>query len=114
MVQLQNPDRLNQTIELGTVENVVDENDNEKSEFHRLIHTRCGSWTLNTGQMLQNEGLDKTNTHFVVVHHKNSWDGITHARFNGKLYQTGFFNQDAYMNQTAYDLITLKEVEKNG
>ena len=114
MVQLQNPDRLNMSIELGYIEEFTDENDNPVINFHCLIHTRCGRWSLNTSQMIQKEGLNLTHSHIVVVHHKNDWNGITHAKFNGQLYEVTLFNQDPYFNQTAYDLISLREVEKNG
>lgn len=114
MVQLQNPDRLNMTIELGTAEETEDENDNSILKFHRLIHTRCGRWKLNTTQMIQREGLDLAHSPIVVVHHKESWEGITHAKFNGMLYEVNQFNQDSYRNPTAYDLLSLKEIEKNG
>ncbi len=114
MVQLQNPDRLIMSIELGTAEETVDENDNPKLEFHRIIHTTCGRWQPNTSQMIESEGLNLTNSQIVVVHHKTNWPTITHARFNGQLYEVVQFNQDAYINQTAYDLISLRKVEKNG
>lgn len=114
MVQLQNPDRLNMIIELGTVEETEDENDNSVLQFHRLIHTRCGRWSLSTNQMFQQEGLNLTHNLIVVVHHKQSWDGITYAKLNGVLYEITLFNQDAYINQTAYDLLSLKKVKKNG
>lgn len=114
MVQLQNPDRLNMAIELGTVEETIDENDNPSLEFIEKIHTRCGRWSLSTNQMFQTAGLNLTNSQIIVVHHKNSWTGITHAKFNGIVYEVIQFNQDPYFNQTAYDLISLKEVEHNG
>lgn len=114
MVQLQNPDRLNMIIELGYVDEDEDENDNTVLTFHKVIRTRCGRWSPNTSQMIQKEGLNLTHSHIAVVHHKNNWDGITHAKFNGRLYEVTLFNQDPYFNQTAYDLISLREVEKNG
>lgn len=114
MVQLQNPDRLNMIIELGIVEETTDENDNAVTNFVEKIRTRCGRWSLNTNQMFQNEGLDVTNSFIVVVHHKQSWDGITYAKFNGKLYEVVQPNQDPYSNPTAYDLIALRKVERNG
>lgn len=114
MVQLQNPDRLNMIIELGYVDENEDENDNTVLTFHKVIRTRCGRWSLNTNQMIQNQGLDLTHSQVVLVHHKNDWTSITHAKLYGTLYEVAQFNQDAYFNQTAYDQILLKQVIKNG
>lgn len=114
MVQLQNSDRLNLSIELGTVQETTDDNDNPILDFQRLIHTRCGRWSLTTGQMIEQFGLNTTDSIIVVVHHKNLWPTITHARFLSQLYEVTQINSDAYQNPTAYDLLSLRKVDKNG
>lgn len=114
MVQLQNPDRLNMIIEFGDVEEATDENDNPITEFIKKIRTRCGRWSLSTSQMIQSAGQNLTHTIIVVVHHKRDWNGITHAKFAGVLYEVTQINADPYINPTAYDLISLREVERNG
>ena len=114
MVQLQNPDRLTTSIELGTAEEGYDENDNSTLNFQRILHTACGRWSLGTGQMIQQQGLNLTGSIIVVVHHRNSWPRVTHARFNWQIYEVAQINPDSFMNQTAYDLISLRKVEKNG
>lgn len=114
MVQLQNPDRLTTSIELGTAEEGYDENDNSTLNFQRILRTACGRWSLGTGQMIQQQGLNLTGSIIVVVHHRNSWPRVTHARFNGQIYEVAQINPDSFMNQTAYDLISLRKVEKNG
>lgn len=111
MVQLQNPDRLNQTIEFGTIDDTdVDVNGVLKNTFKQIGHpTLCGRWSLTTAQMLQ-VGLQQTATVIVVCHHRRSWKDITHAEYNGDIYSVSNINQDPYRNATAYDLITLTKV----
>lgn len=115
MVQLQNPDRLTFSIHFGT----VDDQDHDingvlKNKFVQIGNpTLCGRWNLNTSQMIQQAGNQDTSTSIVVVHHRRSWDGITHAKLNGVLYKVSDINQDPYRNPTAYDLLTLTKVDEN-
>ncbi|MDH5099754.1 phage head closure protein [Lactobacillus kefiranofaciens] len=116
MVQLQNPDRLNQKISFGTVTDDEDANGVPQNIFSKIgSSTLCGRWSLTTNQIIQLAGLKQTSTIIVVVHHRNNWNGVTHAWFNGELYQVTNIAQDPFRNQTAYDLITLAKVgEQNG
>lgn len=117
MVQLQNADRLNQVIKFGTVSKVRDENGFPTYDFKQIGgSTLCGNWSLNTSQMIQaNTGSDHTSTFIVVCHHRFSWDGITHAKLNGKLYEVRNINPDPFKNPTAYDQLTLvKADDSNG
>lgn len=111
MVQLQNPDRLNQIISFGTVSDEEDDNGTPMNVFQPIGgHTLCGRWSLSTNQVIQLTGLQRTNTIMVVVHHRRSWNGITHAQLNGQLYQVTNVNADPLRNETAYDQVTLTQV----
>lgn len=115
MVQLQNADRLNTIIEFGkTDETDVDEDGAPIVQFKPVYRALAGKWSLSTSQMLQQEGLDKMHTCMFIVRHRSNYDGITQARSNTEIYDITDINQDPFNNYTAYDLITLKEVNKNG
>lgn len=116
MVQLQNPDRLTAPINFGTVDDQdYDVNGVLKNTFVQVRNpTLCGRWHLTTSQMIQQAGNQDTSTFIVVVHHRRSWDDITHAQLNGVLYKVSDINQDPYRNPTAYDLLTLTKVGENG
>lgn len=116
MVQLQNPDRLTQAIKFGTIEDSEDVNGVPTKDFLQIGKpTLCGRWSLTTNQAIQMAGLDQTQSFIVVVHHRENWSGITHAKFSNELYQVTNINQDPYRNPTAYDLITLTKVsDANG
>lgn len=108
MVQLQNADRLNRIISFGTVSDDEDQNGAPTNEFQQIGGlTLCGGWSLNTSQQIQKEGLNSSDSFIVVVHHRNSWDGITHAQLNGELYEVRGINPDPFRNPTAYDQVTL-------
>nr|DAW18296.1 MAG TPA: head closure knob [Caudoviricetes sp.] len=115
MVQLQNPDRLTQLIVFGTINDQdYDINGVLKTTFVPIGNpTLCGLWSLTTSQMIQQTGNQSTNTLIVVVHHRPSWEKITHARLNNIAYKISNVNQDPYRNQTAYDLLTLTKVGEN-
>lgn len=115
MVQLQNPDRLTQQIEFGTIDDQdYDINGVLKNTFVPIgKHTLCGRWKLNTTQMIQQAGVQRTNSFIIVVHHRKSWEGITHAKLNGIIYEVSDINPDSYQNPTAYDLLTLTKVGEN-
>ena len=111
MVQLQNPDRLNQVIKFGTIEDGEDINGSPVKKFVQIGKpTLCGNWQLTTNQIIQMDGLDKNQSFIVIVHHRKSWSGITHAELNGEQYNVANIYQDPYNNQTAYDQIVLKKV----
>lgn len=116
MVQLQNSDRLNQKIEFGTVTDDEDQNGTPTNKFDQIGKpTLCGNWGLTTSQTIQRDGLNRSNSFIIVVHHRNSWDGITHAQLNGQLYEVSGINADPFRNPTAYDQITLtKAGEESG
>lgn len=116
MVQLQNSDRLTQTIKFGTIQDGEDVNGAPSKEFSQIGKpTLCGRWSLSTNQAIQMAGLDQTQSFIIVVHHRENWSGITHAIFSNELYQVANINQDPYRNPTAYDLITLTKVsDANG
>lgn len=116
MVQLQNPDRLTESINFGTVDDQdYDVNGVLKNTFVQIGNpTLCGRWSLTTSQMIQQTGNQSTNTLIVVVHHRQSWEKITHARLSNIVYKVSNVNQDPYRNQTAYDLLTLTKVGENG
>lgn len=115
MVQLQNSDRLSREIVFGTMAESDADEDFPTTEFKQIgKHTLCGNWSLTTNQLIQMEGLNLTGTIIVVVHHRRSWDGITRAKLGPKLYEVTNITQDPYNNPTAYDLITLRQVDKNG
>ena len=115
MVQLQNPDRLTQLIEFGTIDDQdYDINGVLKNTFVAIGNpTLCGRWKLNTTQMIQQAGLQQTKSFIIVVHHRRSWEGITHAKLGETIYQVSDINQDSYRNPTAYDLLTLTKVGEN-
>lgn len=115
MVQLQNPDRLTQMIEFGTIDDQdVDINGVSKNTFVSIGNpTLCGRWKLNTTQIIQKIGLQQNYSFLIVVHHRRSWEGITHAKLNDILYEVSDINQDSYRNPTAYDLLTLTKVGEN-
>ena len=115
MVQLQNPDRLKRPIVFGTIDDQdYDINGVLKTTFVPIGNpTLCGLWSLTTSQMIQQTGNQSTNTLIVVVHHRQSWEKITHARLNNIVYKVSNVNQDPYRNQTAYDLLTLTKVGDN-
>lgn len=119
MVQLQNADRLTQTISFGTVDQsinddgfaITDENGMPAETFKQIgTPTLCGRWSLNTTQAIQMAGLNKSQSFMVIAHHRRSWDGITHAKLNGILYEITGINQDPFQNPTAFDQITLSRV----
>lgn len=116
MVQLQNPDRLTQTVKFGTIEDGEDANGAPSKEFSQIGKpTLCGRWRLTTNQAIQMAGLDQTQSFIIVVHHREEWSGITHAMYINELYQVTYIDQDPYRNPTAYDLITLMKVsDANG
>lgn len=116
MVQLQTADRLNQVIKFGTIEDGEDDNGMQTKVFIQIGKpTLCGQWSLSTNQMIQMAGLNQTQNMIVVVHHRNSWSGITDAELGGQPYRVSNINQDPYRNPTAYDLITLTKVgDANG
>ena len=115
MVQLQNPDRLTEPINFGTVaDQDYDVNGVLKNTFVPIgKSTLCGRWHLTTSQMIQQAGLQRTDSFIIVVHHRRSWDGITHAKLNETIYQVSDINPDSYQNPTAYDLLTLTKVGEN-
>lgn len=115
MVQLQNPDRLTQSIVFGTINDQdYDINGTLKNTFVPIgSSTLCGLWSLTTSQMIQQTGNQSTDTSIVVVHHRRSWEKITHARLGNTLYKVSNVNQDPYRNQTAYDLLTLTKADEN-
>lgn len=109
MVQLQNSDRLNRIISFGTVTDDEDQNGVPTNKFQQIGgHTLCGGWSLSTNQVIQlNTGLQQSSAFMIVVHHRNNWDGITHAQLNGELYEVRNINPDPFRNPTAYDQLTL-------
>lgn len=115
MVQLQNPDRLTEPINFGTVDDQdYDVNGVLKNTFVQIGNpTLCGRWHLTTSQMIQQAGLQQTDSFIIVVHHRRSWEGITHAKLSGTVYEVSDINQDPYRNPTAYDLLTLTKVGEN-
>ena len=115
MVQLQNSDRLNQAIEFGTIDDQdYDVNGVLKNTFVVIGNpTLCGRWKLTTSQMVERDGLQRTDSFIIVVHHRRSWDGITHAKLGETIYQVSDINPDSYQNPTAYDLLTLTKVGEN-
>lgn len=115
MVQLQNPDRLTEPINFGTVDDQdYDVNGVLKNTFVQIGNpTLCGRWNLTTSQMIQQAGLQQTNSLIIVVHHRRSWERITHAKLSGIVYEVSDINQDSYRNPTAYDLLTLTKVGEN-
>ena len=111
MVQLQSWDRLIHKIVFGTVDDTEDDNGIPTNEFKSLTApTLCGRWGLTTTQMIQNQGHHHDESFIVVIHHRRNYDGITHAQYNGKLYEVSDINQDPFQNPTAGDLITLTKV----
>ena len=111
MVQLQNPDRLTQVIKFGTIDDVEDINGSPVKKFVKIGKpTLCGNWQLTTNQIIQMDGLDKKQSFIVIVHHRKSWSGITHAELSGEQYNVANIYQDPYNNPTAYDQIVLKKV----
>ena len=116
MVQLQNPDRLTQLIVFGTINDQdYDINGVLKNTFAPIGNpTLCGIWSLTTSQMIQQAGNQSTDAFIVVVHHRQSWEKITHVRLSNIVYKVSNINQDPYRNQTAYDLLTLTKVDENG
>ena len=111
MVQLQNPDRLNQVIKFGTIDDGEDINGSPVKKFVQIGKpTLCGNWQLTTNQIIQIDGLDKKQSFIVIVHHRKSWAGITDAELNGEQYNVANIYQDPYNNPTAYDQIVLKKV----
>lgn len=111
MVQLQNADRLNQVIKFGTIDDVEDINGSPVKKFVQIGKpTLCGNWQLTTNQIIQMDGLDKKQSFIVIVHHRKSWSGITHAELNGEQYNVANIYQDPYNNPTSYDQIVLKKV----
>ena len=111
MVQLQNSDRLNQVIKFGTIDDVEDINGSPVKKFVQIGKpTLCGNWQLTTNQIIQMDGLDKKQSFIVIVHHRKSWAGITHAELNGEQYNVANIYQDPYNNPTVYDQIVLKKV----
>lgn len=116
MVQLQNPDRLTEPINFGTIDDQdYDVNGVLKNTFVPIgKRTLCGRWKLTTTQMIEKAGLQRTDSFIVVVHHRESWGSITHAKLSGIVYKVSDINPDSYRNPTAYDLLTLSKVGENG
>ena len=111
MVQLQNPDRLNQVIKFGTIDDGEDINGSPVKKFVQIGKpTLCGNLQLTTKQIIQQDGLDKKQSFIVICHHRKSWSGITDAEWNGQQYHVGNIYQDPYNNPTAYDQIILTKV----
>lgn len=116
MVQLQNPDRLTQTVKFGTIEDSEDINGAPSKEFSQIGKpTLCGRWSLSTNQIVQMAGMQQNESIIIVVHHRENWSSITHAMYSKELYRVTNINQDPYRNPTAYDLVTLtKASDANG
>ncbi|RVU71860.1 head-tail adaptor protein [Lactobacillus xujianguonis] len=111
MVQLQNPDRLTQKIQFGTINDQdYDINGALNNTFVPIGHvTLCGRWHLSTGQVLQMAGIGSDNF-IVICHHRSSYEGITHAQLGNQIYKVTHIELDSFRNQTAYDQITLSKV----
>lgn len=115
MVQLQNADRLNVVLELGTTDDsAVDEDGAPVIAFKSLYRVLGGKWTLTTSQIVQQEGLGRTDTSIYIVRHRPNYDGVTQAKIGDKVYDISDINQDPFNNPTAFDQLTLKETDKNG
>ena len=113
MVQLQSWERLIHKISFGTVEDTEDDNGMPVHNFKQIgTPTLWGKWTLTTAQMIQNAGLNKTDSFIIVVHHRRSWEGITHAMIGDKLYTVSNINPGSYQNPTAGDLLILQKVSE--
>lgn len=114
MVQLQNPDRFNQNgkiVKFGTAVKKRDANGFPTYQFEAIGGpTLCGGWGLTTSQMIQQKGLQDTDSFIIVVHHRNNWDKITHAWLNNQLYEVTNKAIDPFNNPTAYDRLTLTKV----
>lgn len=124
MVQLQNADRLTEIITFGTVNQAIDddgiadidENGMPVENFQQIgTPVLCGRWSLSTSQLIEQSGLSKSDAFLVVVHHRESWDGITHAKYRNKIYEVTHIDSDSFRNPTAFDRLTLSKVgERNG
>jgi len=117
MTQLQNADRLNLVMELGNPEQSgTDEDGAPVESFKSKFRTMAGLWSLSTSQIVQKEGNGKSTTVIYVVHHHPilDYEGVTQARINNTIYEIIDTNPDPFHNPTAYDLITLQEVDHNG
>lgn len=117
MVQLNNPARLNLKIKLGKIESGQEDiNGLISEEFVAKKTIAASHWIRTQNQQISIEGTALEDTRIFLVHHRKDWEegSYTHVKFKEKILKIVTITPEINDLPTSYDLITVKEVEKNG
>lgn len=83
---------------------------------NRSVDDFSNSYTLNTTQIIQAQGLNLADQRIYAVRHRldSFWDQISRAKIDGTLYEVIHINPDERNYPTSYDLVTVKQVNEHG
>lgn len=117
MVQLSNPARMDLKLSLGKIESGQEDiNGLISEEFVAKKTIAASNWIRTQNQQISIQGTTLEDTRVFLVHHRNDWDdaNYTHLKFKNKILKIVTVSPEVNDLPTSYDLVTVKEVEKNG
>lgn len=110
-----NPSRLTNRVKLGIMEDKETPSGITKPVFVSKVVRWCSLFTLSVSQMIEAMGVEQNYSHSILVRTLQGGLGeYTHAEFEGKVYKIASYHPDADNGPKSFDMIVLKEVEKNG
>ncbi|WP_152666971.1 phage head completion protein [Melissococcus plutonius] len=110
-----NPSRLAYRIKLGCMEDRETPSGIFKPVFIEKKEVWCSLFSLSTAEIIQLLGAEQKFSKSILIRHlKSGLEDFTHAKFQDKVYQIASCHPDADDTPKSFDMIVLKDVDKNG
>ncbi|MCV2505898.1 head-tail adaptor protein [Melissococcus plutonius] len=110
-----NPSRLTHRVNLGHMKDKDTPSGIFKPTFIGEKEVWCSLFSLSTSEIIQLLGTEQKFSKSLLIRHlKNGLADFTHAKFQNAVYQISSFHPDADDTPKSFDMIVLKEVDKNG
>ncbi|KMT32966.1 phage head completion protein [Melissococcus plutonius] len=109
------PSRLTYRVKLGYMKDKETPSGILKPTFVGKKEVWCSLFSLSTSEIIQLLGTEQKFSKSLLIRHlKNGLADFTHAEFQNAVYQIASFHPDADDTPKSFDMIVLKEVDKNG
>ena len=108
--------RYNQKIELGDPDNTITLPNGVEvnGQFKPILTLHCAPYRISDRNIFSTNGTDLQNTKVVAVRHNPAIDYDSYvARYRNRLYNVTYIVPD-FSRIVSYDLLSLKQVIKNG